>query len=230
MRNLRLFLAWLSWNPTLDINVVFKRSCAVMSHVADSPKNRLFSTPFRGVLPRSGPQISAESGSGHPLSGTRETWLGWHLTSTWPLFSRSTPPAPRSTHHASRSTPHQRGQVVRRPFPAGYCHSPTAELTKTERDRISTSGPSLQYVTKPGDLFGQISFLFPTRRCTTVDHALMAGGAQRQWHQACLRVASGWNARAPCLEPLRLLSIAPQVEPLAPNPSLLIPRALAIAT
>gem|GEM_PF-4293859 len=62
----------------------------------------------------------------------------------------------------------------------------TAELTKTERDRISTSGPSLQYVTKPEDLFGQISFLFPTRRCTTVDHALVAGGTQRQWHQACL--------------------------------------------
>src|SRR5271157_3609025 len=39
--------------------------------------------------------------------------------------------------------PHQRGQVVRRLFPAGYCHPPTPGLPKTERDPISTSGPSL---------------------------------------------------------------------------------------
>ena len=35
---------------------------------------------------------------------------------------------------------------------------------------------------------------------------------------------SGCNARTPCLEPLRLPSIVPQVEPLAPNPSLLIKK------
>src|SRR5271157_3471606 len=45
-----------------------------MVHVVDFEKTA-FSTPFRGVLAPSGPQISAESGSGHPLSGTRETWL-----------------------------------------------------------------------------------------------------------------------------------------------------------
>jgi len=39
--------------------------------------------------------------------------------------------------------PHQRGQVVRRLFPAGYCHPPTTELPKTERDPILTSGPSI---------------------------------------------------------------------------------------
>ena len=39
--------------------------------------------------------------------------------------------------------PHQRGQVVRRLFPAGYCHLPTTELAKTERGPISTSGASI---------------------------------------------------------------------------------------
>ena len=39
--------------------------------------------------------------------------------------------------------PHQRGQVVRGLFRAGYCHPPTSELSKTERGPISTSGPSI---------------------------------------------------------------------------------------
>ncbi len=45
-----------------------------MIHVVDFEKTA-FSTPFRGVSAPSGPQISAESGRGRPLSGTRETWL-----------------------------------------------------------------------------------------------------------------------------------------------------------
>src|SRR5271166_2212193 len=39
--------------------------------------------------------------------------------------------------------PGQRGQVVRRPSPAGYRDPPTAGLTKTERGPIVTIGPSL---------------------------------------------------------------------------------------
>jgi len=54
------------------------------------------------------------------------------FTGHWPLFLRSTPHAPR-----------QRVQAGHRPSPAGYCHPPTAELTKTERGPISTSGPSI---------------------------------------------------------------------------------------
>ena len=97
-----------------------------MIHVVDFEKTA-FSTPFRGVLPPSGPQIIAESGMGYPLLGTRETWLApnVHLATVLP------PHAPRRN---------QRGQVVRRPFPAGYCLTPTAELAKTERGPISTSG------------------------------------------------------------------------------------------
>ena len=51
--------------------------------------------------------------------------------------------APRLTPHAPRPTPHQRVQAGHRPSPAGYCHPPTPELTKTERGPISTSGLSL---------------------------------------------------------------------------------------
>jgi hypothetical protein len=52
-------------------------------------------------------------------------------------------PRPVLRSPAARSAPRQRDQVVRRPFPAGYCLTPTADLSKTERGPISTSGPSL---------------------------------------------------------------------------------------
>jgi len=71
-----------------------------MSHVADSPKTA-FSTPFRGVLPPSGQQISAESGMGYPLLGTRETWV----VPTVPLATVFPSHAPRSTLPTPRSTP-----------------------------------------------------------------------------------------------------------------------------
>jgi len=63
-----------------------------MIHVVDFEKTA-FSTPFRGVLPPSGPQIIAESGMGYPLLGTRETWLApnVHLATVLP------PHAPRPT-------------------------------------------------------------------------------------------------------------------------------------
>ena len=55
---LRLFLSGLGWTATLDITVFQYRSCAVMGHVAYSPKNRLFEpvsgrfTPSRPTTPR----------------------------------------------------------------------------------------------------------------------------------------------------------------------------------
>src|SRR5208337_5540085 len=83
----------------------------------------------------------------------------------------------------SRPTPHQRGQVVRRPSPPGYCHPKTAGLQKAERGPNSTSGPSiiqylteLQYVTGPGNFFGQIHPFLPARGRPTVDHSLGARG------------------------------------------------------
>src|SRR5208337_4939439 len=97
-----------------------------MIHVVDFEKTA-FSTPFRGVLPPFGQQISAESGRATQSLAPGKP--GWPPTSTWPLFSRP--------------TPHQRGQVVRGPSPAGYCLLPTAELAKTERGPISMSTPSI---------------------------------------------------------------------------------------
>ena len=38
---------------------------------------------------------------------------------------------------------------------------PTAEFVKTERDPISTSIPLFQYVTEPGDFYGQINPFLP---------------------------------------------------------------------
>jgi len=46
----------------------------------------------------------------------------------WPLFSRLTPHASRPTLRVPRRD--QRGQVVRRPSPAGNCLTPTAELPR----------------------------------------------------------------------------------------------------
>ena len=72
-------------------------------------------------------------------------WRFCNAVGSLPCDSLATVLPPRLTlhPHASRPTPYQRGQVVRRPSPAGYCHPPTSELGKTERAPISTSGPSI---------------------------------------------------------------------------------------
>src|SRR5271157_5433280 len=59
-------------------------------------------------------------------------------TGYWLLTTIVPPHAPR--HPCRRD---QRGQVVRRASPAGYYLPTTAELPKTERGPISTSGPSI---------------------------------------------------------------------------------------
>ena len=100
---LRLFLSGLGWTATLDITVFQYGSCAVMGHVAYSPKNRLFEpvsgrfTPIRPTNPRR---------ERHGL----------------PTLATVLPPP------ASRPTPHQRGEVLCRLSPAGYCLPPTAQL------------------------------------------------------------------------------------------------------
>src|SRR5271157_2962638 len=80
--------------------------------------------------------------------------------------------------HAPRRD--QRGQVVRRPSPAGYCLTPTAELEKNERARSRRAGRLFQYVTEPGNFCGKINPSLPTRCRPTVEHSLAAGDAQRQ--------------------------------------------------
>ncbi len=55
-----------------------------------------------------------------------------------------------------RRPPDQRGQVVRRPSPAGYCLTLTAELSKTERGPISPTKP--------------LPYFSPTRRFRRTNH------------------------------------------------------------
>jgi len=127
---------------------------------------------------------------GHPLSGTRETWMA---------------PFDSDTLHASRSTPHASRSTT--PVPAGSGPAQTLPrwlLPATDR-RIGKdrTGPNLeewpfymQYVTESGDCCGKIDPFLPTRCPPTVDHSLAAGDAQRQWLQARLPEAISRNARS----------------------------------
>ena len=56
------------------------------------------------------------------------------------------------TPHATRATYRrdQRGQVGSKPSPVGDCLPPTAGLRKTERDPISTSGPTISLCHRSG--------------------------------------------------------------------------------
>jgi len=142
--------------------------------------------PFFGAFyPPFGQQISAESGRATQSLAPGKP--GWPPTSTWPLFSRP--------------TPYQRGQVVRRPSPTGYLPDTANRIGK---DR---TGPDLdersvhiQYVTEPGNLFGQINLFSPltAARPLTIrswPEALNAGG----FSSACM-MASNWDA-CPCVFP-----------------------------
>ena len=116
-----------------------------MIRVADSPKNRdfdLVSGRFTPIRPtdqrreRKGPTYFLAPGKpGRPL-----------FDSAAPRVSRR----------------NQRVQVVPRPFPAGYCLTPTADSrrAKTERGPISRSGPFLLVWPQTGDPYGKIS-VFP---------------------------------------------------------------------
>ncbi len=86
--------------------------------------------------------------------------------------------APRFTLHAPRAAilRDQRGRVVRRPSPAGYCLAPTANCQRPNGARSRRAIPLFQYGTKPGDSCGQINRFFLARRRPTVDHSLVAGG------------------------------------------------------
>jgi hypothetical protein len=99
-----------------------------------------------------------------------------------PLLSRSTPRAPRLTPPRRD----QRGQGVADPSPlATACYRPP-NWKRPNGARSRVAAPLCQYVTKPGDCCGQIDPFLPTRCRTTVEHSIVAGGAQCQWLQECL--------------------------------------------
>ncbi len=133
-----------------------------MIHVVDFEKTAL-STSFRGVLPPSGPQISAESSMGYPLLGTRETRVV--STIPWPLFSRPTPPAPRPT------TPRPAGSGRAQTLPRWLLPATDHRIGK---DR---TGPDLderplyfQYAPSQTISADKINLFLPTRRRPLVDH------------------------------------------------------------
>ena len=64
--------------------------------------------------------------------------------------------------------------------------TPTAELRKIEWAQSGRADPLFLLCTEPGDSCGKSKPFPSTRRRPTVDHYLVAGGAQRQWLQACL--------------------------------------------
>jgi hypothetical protein len=116
--------------------------------------------------------------------------------------------APRSTlmPGTNRRIPHelQDLSLYFRTLPSATASSPAAGEPGTGAEVVKDrTGPDLderiiytQYVTEPGNFFGQINPFLPARRRPTVDHSLMAGGAQR--HFPCLRATM-----PPSLETMR---------------------------
>ena len=113
-----------------------------------------------------------------------------NTTSNWLRFGAFlSPPVPSPRIHwplCFRPTPHQHGQVVHGPSPAGYCLLPTAELAKSERGPISTSGPpSISVCHRNRGFLGQKSTysspLAAARPWTTSSwpEALNASGSRR---------------------------------------------------
>ena len=78
-----------------------------------------------GPIGKTDISITASSISSHSLTAV----LVPLTTDHWPL----------TTGHCSPATRH----YLLRPYPAGYCLTPTADLPKTERDPISTNGHSI---------------------------------------------------------------------------------------
>jgi len=112
-------------------------------------------------------------------------WRFSLTTGSLPSDSLATILPPLATRHSPLATRHS-------PLPpTTLLHwllpDTDSRFSKTERGPISTNDHSIiQYITEPGDSHGEINPLFLARRRRTLDHSLVAGGAQRQSLQACL--------------------------------------------
>ena len=132
------------------------------------PQNTAFSTPFRGVLPHPAAKSALRAeGATHSLAAKKP---GWPQRSTGHCS-----PAPRLTLHAKpagsgreQTLPHWLLPDTNRRF--------VKERTGPDRDERPLS---IQYVTEPGDRFGQIELFLPARRRPTVDHSHVVGGDGR---------------------------------------------------
>ena len=122
-------------------------------------------------------------------TNTRAIWLC--------LSTFLSPPASSVQFHWLLATDHHSPVPPSSPGPAVSGRPQTLPhwlLPDTDRrfvkDRTGSNldeRPSyIEYVTEPGDSCGKIKPCFPTRRRRTLDHSLVARGAQRQSLQACL--------------------------------------------
>ena len=112
----------------------------------------------------------------------------------WPLSSRSH--APRPTPHAPRRHPlGPAGSGRAKLSPAGYCLPPTAQLPKTERARSRRAALLLfQYVTEPGDFYGQNNLFLFTRRHSSLDRSLVAKALNPSLFRRACRMAISRNS------------------------------------
>ena len=116
----------------------FSHNCILIQELRRLEIRSMFppKSPFRALFGAFYPHPAHQSAL--RAEGLRTSWhpvnVGAPL-SPWPLFSRLPP------HTAVRR--HQRGQVMSRPFPAGYSLMPTPELGKSQRSPIAMIGLSL---------------------------------------------------------------------------------------
>jgi hypothetical protein len=143
-----------------------------MTYVAYSSKSRHFD-PFSGRFTPIRPTNQRRARKGSPTS--------WHPRN---LVGPQRPSGHCSP--ASRPTPGPAGSGHSQTLPRLLLPATDRRIAKTERDPISTSGPSILLCTEPGEPYGKINPFFLARRRWTVDHSRAAGGAPRQGHQACL--------------------------------------------
>ena len=120
-----------------------------MIHVADSPVNRLFDRFFGAFYPYPANKSALRCGRDHPRSGIRETWLApnVHLATILPP-------------HATRSTPDQRRSGRAQTLPRWLLPDTDTRVGKDRtRPDLHERPVFIQYVTEPGDSFGQIKHL-----------------------------------------------------------------------
>jgi len=116
------------------LNCILKQELRCCDLRSKSLKKPPFRPQFQAVLPLSGPLISAESGSGHPPSRTRETWLApnVHLATVLP------PHAPRPTLHDARPAGPGREQTLPR-LATAWHRPPDWQRPSGARSRRSAS-------------------------------------------------------------------------------------------
>ena len=172
--DLRPFLSRLSSDATLDLIAVLKKELRRYEPRSRFPKKPPFRAHFRAFYP-------------HPAhkSSLKAEWATHFLAPGKRGWSPPSPGhcSPASTLHAPRQTSGVRSCAKPPPL-ATACHR-QSNWQRPNGARSRRAAPYFQYVTEPGNSYGQINPFLPTRRRPIVNHFLVAGGAQRQGLQTC---------------------------------------------